>query len=69
VDQSEATLVVGLSLSSLSARISDFGFTHTPSQPLMKIVAMRELLHCLLGSFAVSYICYVHISAVNMRFS
>jgi hypothetical protein len=50
-------------------RISDFGFTHTPSQPLMKTVAMRELLRCLLGSFAVSYICYVHISAFIMRFS
>jgi hypothetical protein len=28
---------------------------------------MRQLLRCLPGSFVVSYICYVHISAFNVR--
>lgn len=33
----------------------------------MKTVAMRDLLRCVLGSFVISYICYVHSSTFNMR--
>lgn len=42
---------------------------HRPSQR-MKPVALRELLHCLLGSFAAnSYTYYIYISAFNICLS